>query len=106
MNKAIYQIDEVGKALISTLKKCGRHKTFSEILEENGIIYTNERQGELANTLEALGVIESVTYRLPFEIRAELSNAGLQLANTLQAEASKKAAAPHRQGKSDQYSVA
>lgn len=89
MNRPLYQIDEVGKALLTALKTCGRHKSFTEILELIGAGYNNEKQADLANTLEALGLIGSVTYRLPFEVRAELSPTGLKLVSRMEVDEKK-----------------
>lgn len=74
MTQPSYEIDEVSKRLLIALQKCGRHKTFTEILEEGEL--TNDQQDDLATKLETMGLIESVTFKLPFEIRAELSMAG------------------------------
>jgi hypothetical protein len=74
MTQPTYQVDETQKTLLIALQKCGRHRTFGEILEEKEL--SNDAQDELANVLEAMGLIESITFKLPFEIRAELSMAG------------------------------
>jgi hypothetical protein len=84
MNKNFYQLDEVGTTLLITLKKCGTHKTFAEILDESGINKSEEEQTELADVLEKMKLIESVSYRLPFEIRAELSSSGIALVDNFQ----------------------
>src|SRR5215207_2815131 len=80
MKKPVYRLDEVAKTLLLALNKYGRNKTFAQILDEARISCSSESQAELANTLEALGVIESISYRLPFEIRAELTARGKELA--------------------------
>ena len=82
----IYQIDEAAKILLVALKKCGKHKTFTEILDQSEVLYSLESQAEAAITLETLGLIESVTYRLPFEIRAQLTFTGDAIATKLQKE--------------------
>jgi len=74
MTQPTYQIDEISKKLLTALQICGRHKTFAEILGEGEL--SNDEQDELANKLEDLGLIEWITFKLPFEIRAELSMAG------------------------------
>jgi DNA-binding Lrp family transcriptional regulator len=89
-----YQIDEISKTLLTILQKCGRHKTFAEILVEREL--SNDKQDELANQLEDMGLIESVTFKLPFEIRAELSMAGEALVDSFRkVERRKPAPAPH-----------
>lgn len=67
---------EIKKALLEGLKTFGRKKTFHEILTEAGFATDKMQRIELANELETLGLIQTVTYRLPFEIRAELSPTG------------------------------
>jgi hypothetical protein len=74
MTQPTYQVDELSKKLLTALQICGRHKTFAEILAEGEL--TNDQQDDLANKLEDMGLIESITFKLPFEIRAELSMAG------------------------------
>jgi len=76
MARPIYKIDEVAKALLTGLELAGRQKTFAEILTESHVSFDNDTQIEVANTLEALGLIIAVSYRLPLEIRAELSETG------------------------------
>ncbi len=90
----IYQIDKIGKTLLVALKKCGKHKTFTEILDQSEIPYSQEEQAEAAIVLESLGLIESVSYRLPFEIRAELTFTGDAIATKLQKEKVKKDTLP------------
>jgi hypothetical protein len=70
------QMDEIKKALLLGLKSFGRNKTFNEILVEAGFKIDKIQRIELANELEAEGLIHTVTYRLPFEIRAELTPNG------------------------------
>ena len=83
MKKVLYQIDEVGKTILLALNEHGRQKTFSQILDEGRITCSKETQVEAAIVLESLLLIESVTYRLPLEIRAELTPTGKAIANKL-----------------------
>lgn len=69
-------MDEIKKALLLGIKKFGRKKTFNEILNEAGFKVDKIQRIELANELESQGLIHSVMYRLPFEIRAELTTDG------------------------------
>lgn len=90
VKKPLYQIDEVGKTILLALKEHGRGKTFSQILNEGRIICSKEAQVEAAIVLEALLLIESVTYLLPLEIRAELTPTGKAIANKLQKASNRK----------------
>jgi hypothetical protein len=79
------RIDETGKAILLGLKKSGKTKTFSQILEEAGVPFDKGNLLEVANLLEALDLIKSVSYQLPVAIRAELSLQGHSLVKTFQA---------------------
>src|SRR5688572_23369483 len=69
-------MDEIKKALLLGLNNFGRNKTFNEILSAAGFKIDKIQRIELANELEEEGLIHTVTYRLPFEIRAELTPNG------------------------------
>jgi hypothetical protein len=73
-------MDNIKAALLAGLRKFGRKKTFNEILTEAGYTLDENERIELADELESKGMIQSVTYRLPFEIRAELTAIGKDLA--------------------------
>ena len=79
------RIDETGKAILIGLKRSGKTKTFSQILDEAGLPFDKSNLLELANLLEALDLIKSVSYQLPVAIRAELSPEGHSLVKTFQA---------------------
>jgi hypothetical protein len=78
------RIDETGKAILLGLKRSGKTKTFSQILEEAGIPFDKTNLLEVANLLEALELIRAVSYQLPVAIRAELSPQGQAIVKTLQ----------------------
>jgi hypothetical protein len=80
------RIDETGKAILIGLKKSGKTKTFSQILEEAGIPFDKSNLLEIANLLEALDLIKSVSYQLPIAIRAELSLQGQSMVKSFQAQ--------------------
>jgi len=94
MEQPLYRLDEAGKVILIALKRCGKHKTFAQILDEAGSPRTGDLQVLLAINLESLGLIESVTYRLPIEIRAELSATGIKVANALEADTAKDDRSP------------
>ena len=95
MTQPTYEIDEKSKKLLTSLQICGRHKTFAEILGDGEL--SNDQQDEMANQLEDLGLIESITFKLPFEIRAELSLAGeLYVDSFRKVEKRKPAPAPEK----------
>lgn len=79
----IYRLDDVGKVILRGLQQSGRTKTFAAILDEAGYEYDNTRQVEVAISLEALELIKNVTYQLPLEIHAELSNLGNEVVEAL-----------------------
>jgi len=81
------RIDETGKAILIGLKKSGKTKTFSQILEEAGIPFDKNSLVEVANLLEAFDLIKSVSYQLPVAIRAELSAKGQSMVKSFQATA-------------------
>jgi hypothetical protein len=78
------RIDETGKAILIGLKKSGKTKTFSQILEEAGIPFDKNSLVEVANLLEAFDLIKSVSYQLPVAIRAELSVQGQLMVKSFQ----------------------
>ena len=78
------RIDETGKAILIGLKKSGKTKTFSQILEEAGVPFDKGALLEIASLLEALDLIRSVSYQLPVAIRAELSPQGHAIVKTFQ----------------------
>ena len=84
MEKYLYRLDEIGKVILRGLRRSGRNKAFADILDEAGIQYDNSRQVEIAINLEALDLIQTVTYQLPIEIHAELSPLGEAVVNALQ----------------------
>jgi hypothetical protein len=79
-------MNEIKKALLIGLQKFGRKKTFNEILTVAGFTLDKVQRIELASEFENKGLIRTVTYRLPFEIRAELSQKGEEVVNGLQSE--------------------
>ena len=81
--KFLYRLDDVGKVILKGLQQSGRSKTFAQILDEAGYQYDNTRQVEVAISLEALELIKNVTYQLPLEIHAELSNLGNDVVEAL-----------------------
>jgi hypothetical protein len=70
--------------ILMGLRTYGRKKTFAEILDEAGIANDDNRRLEAATALEASGLIEEVSYQLPVTIRADLTSAGKDVANSLQ----------------------
>jgi hypothetical protein len=76
MDRHQMNIGETGKAILRALKMFGKGVTFSQILANAGLSYDNSRQVEIANSLEIMGLIQSVSYSLPLEIRAEISSTG------------------------------
>jgi hypothetical protein len=84
MEKYLYRLDEIGKVILRGLRRSGKKKTFADILDEAGFQYDNARQVEIAINLEALDLIQSVTYQLPIEIHAELSPLGEAVVKALQ----------------------
>jgi hypothetical protein len=83
MTRPIYQIDEIAKAILLGLEESGKKKTFAQLLDEANVPYDKDKEVEVANTLEALCLIESVSYRLPLEIRGELTEAGRNIVASL-----------------------
>ena len=83
MPRPIYKIDEIAKAILLGVEHYGKEKTFAQILDEAHIDYDKDIEIEVANTLEALRLIESVSYKLPLEIRAELSPTGVAIVASL-----------------------
>ena len=79
MDNLLYRIGELEKAILRGLSRFGRDKSFTQILREAGFTFDNTRQFEAAIGLESLGLIQSVIYKLPLEIRAELSPSGQAL---------------------------
>lgn len=77
--KYLYRLDEVGKVILMGLHKHGRAKSLSQHLNEAGINFDSSRQVELAISLESLELIKNVSYRLPLEIRGELTPLGESL---------------------------
>ena len=73
MERHTMNIGETGKAILQALNVFGKNATFSQILAKAGLSYDNSRQVEIALSLESMGLIHSVTYSLPLEIRAELT---------------------------------
>ena len=71
-------------ALLIGIKKYGRKKSFHDIIAEAGFEADELQRIEIANEFEALGLIKSVTYKLPFEIRAELTAKGHELIRQLE----------------------
>lgn len=69
-------------AILLALKEHGREKTFTDILKEGGIALNNNQKLELANKLEGAGLIQNVSYQLPFSVRAELTTKGLEYLHT------------------------
>lgn len=94
MERAIYKIDEVAKTILLGLERTGRQRSFAQILEDARVNYTNDIQIEVANTLEALGLIVAASYKLPLEIHAELSETGKTIVTGL--KKSKHQASPGR----------
>jgi len=81
--KYLYRLDEVGKVVLLGLYTHGKAKTLSDYLKDAGITNDNSRQVEVAISLESLELIKEVTYRLPLEIRAELTPLGESLVRSL-----------------------
>ena len=82
----IAKINEIQRTILLGLKKYGRNRTFSQILEEANLFADGRDRVETAFSLEASGYIQSVTYQLPVTIRAELSASGKQVAEVLNEE--------------------
>ena len=87
MDRHLMNIGETGKAILRALKVFGKNATFSQILAKAGLSYDNSRQVEIAHSLESMGLIQSVTYSLPLEIRAELTKMGEAIAASFQQSA-------------------
>lgn len=83
MARPIHKIDEIAKAILLGVEQYGKKKTFAQILDEANVEYDKDIEIEVANTLEALRLIESVSYKLPLEIRAELSSTGFTIVASL-----------------------
>ncbi len=77
-------IDETGKALLIGLQRSGKTKSFSQILDEAGVVCDKTTLVDMATLLEALGLIRAVSYQLPVAIRAELTPYGVIVAKSLQ----------------------
>ena len=69
-------MDEIRIAILLGLHATGRAKTFAQILDTAKVAHTSEQELEAAHSLEALGLIESVTHSGRTDIRAELSSFG------------------------------
>src|SRR5688500_3621308 len=94
MIRPIYRIDEIAKAILIGLENAGKRKTFAQILNEADVAFDKDIEIEVANTLEALRLIESVVYQLPLEIRAELSQTGLAIVAALKKGKESKGTTP------------
>jgi hypothetical protein len=92
MPRPIYRIDEIAKTILIGLEISGKKKTFAQLLEDAKVEFDKDIEIEVANTLEALRLIEAVTYQLPLEIRAELSATGKAIVASL--KKSKQGAVP------------
>ena len=88
MRNSLYHIDlsDIERAIFLGLRKYGRNRTFSQMLEEASLFADGTERVEVAFTLEASGYIQAVTYQLPVRIRAELSNTGKKIADALEDE--------------------
>lgn len=74
--------DKVKVAILLGLKHSGRKKTFAQILDDAGLQHDAVLRFKVANSLEASGLIQAVSYQLPVAIQAELSQAGENFVNT------------------------
>ena len=83
MEKYLYRLDEIGKAILVGIYRYGKTKTFAEILSEGGFAFDNARQVEIAISLESLELINSVSYQLPLKISAELTSLGESVVRTM-----------------------
>jgi hypothetical protein len=82
-------MDKIEEVILLGLKQFGRNKTFAEILEGAGLHTDDSRRLEAATSLETSGLIRDVTYQLPLSIRASLSPAGEEVANSLRSNTSR-----------------
>jgi hypothetical protein len=83
-------VSQLRLTILLGLQQSGREKTFSEILGEAAISYTKTQLLDAANALESLGLIDSVTYQLPVEIRAELTSYGREFLSSIQNEGERR----------------
>jgi hypothetical protein len=88
MTKSLSHTDfsTIETSILIGLKKYGRNRTFSQILEEARLYADSRERVEAAFTLEGAGYIQSVTYQLPVTIRAELSTLGRDVADSLEVD--------------------
>lgn len=87
MDLVLYNLDDISKAVLLGLEQNGRSTTLTQILILAGHVVSNDRQIELATSLESLGLIENVSYQLPLRIRAELSKAGHAVVKSIKKDA-------------------
>jgi hypothetical protein len=76
------RIDDISRTILIGLREAGKTKTFSQILQEGRIPFNAEHLFDVANQLEALDLIRSVSFQLPVAIRAELTAQGYALVRT------------------------
>lgn len=76
-------MSDLEAAILLGLKESGREKTFAQILNEANVPADATQRVEAACALEAAGLIQSVSYQLPVAIRAELTKAGKEAAESL-----------------------
>jgi hypothetical protein len=76
-------MSDLEAVILLGLKENGREKTFSQMLDEANITSDATQRVELACALEAAGLIQAVSYQLPVAIRAELTDAGKEAAESL-----------------------
>jgi len=87
-NQFLYRatISDLEAAILIGVKKYGRRKTITEILEEAHMYADARERVQIAFALEEAGYIKSVSYQLPVTIRAELSPTGEKIAESLEDE--------------------
>jgi hypothetical protein len=79
-------LTDVEAALLLGLRKHGRRRSFTEILDDAGIYATSNERFEIALTLEVEGYIHLVTYHSPATVRAELTPEGESVADSIEDE--------------------
>src|SRR5262245_2995382 len=76
-------MSDLEAVILVGLKDSGRDKTFAQILDDANIVTDVTQRVEIACALEAAGLIQAVSYQLPVAIRAELTDAGKEAAESL-----------------------
>ena len=76
-------MSDLEAVILLGLMENGRNRTFTQILDDANVVADATERVELACALEAAGLIQSVSYQLPVAIRAELTDAGKEAAESL-----------------------